>query len=46
MQARATYCAKLLNQKGGVVDLSAWTEDDVKSFLDPYREKIMEQDND
>lgn len=46
MQARATYCAKLLNQKGGVVDLSAWAENDVKSFLDPYREKIMEQDND
>lgn len=46
MQARATYCAMLLNQKGGVVDLSTWTEKDVKAFLDPYQNKIMQQDND
>ncbi len=46
MQARATYCAKLLNQKGGVIDLSVWGEEDIKTFLDSHKDEIMKQDND
>lgn len=46
MQARATYCASLLNTRGGVVELSTWNENDVESFLDQHRHEIELQDND
>lgn len=46
MQARATYCASLLNTKGAVVELSTWTEKDVEDFLDQHRIEIELQDND
>lgn len=46
MQARATYCAKLLNAKGAVVEMSMWTEKDVEDFLDMNKATIMLQDND
>lgn len=46
MQARATYCASLLNSKGGVVELSTWDENDVERYLDQHRHEIELQDND
>ena len=46
IQARATYCAQLLNAKGGVIELSMWSEKDVEEFLDKYRSTIILQDND
>ena len=46
MQARATYCAKLLNAKGAVVEMSMWTEKDVEDFLDMNKATIQLQDND
>lgn len=46
MQARATYCASLLNSKGGVVELSLWNENDVEKYLDQHRHEIELQDND
>lgn len=46
MQARATYCAKLLNAKGAVVEMSMWTEKDVEEFLDMNKATIQLQDND
>ena len=46
IQARATYCAQLLNAKGGVIELSMWSEKDVEEFLDKYRSSIILQDND
>ncbi len=46
MQARATYCAKLLNAKGAVVEMSMWTEKDVEEFLDLNKATIQLQDND
>lgn len=46
MQARATYCASLLNTKGCVVEMSTWKEDDVERFLNLHRNEIALQDND
>jgi hypothetical protein len=46
MQARATYCASLLNSKGGVVELSTWDENDVERYLDQHKHEIELQDND
>lgn len=46
MQARATYCASLLNTKGCVVEMSTWKEDDVERFLELHRNEIAMQDND
>lgn len=46
MQARATYCAQLLNTKGGVIELSTWNEKDVEEFLETYKNKIILQNND
>ena len=46
MQARATYCAVLLNNIGGVVELSTWNEEDVKKFLNQHKSSIEIQDND
>ena len=46
MQARATYCASLLNSKGGVVELSTWDENDVERYLDQHKHEIVLQDND
>lgn len=46
MQARATYCAKLLNAKGAVVEMSMWTEKDVEVFLDMNKATIQLQNND
>lgn len=46
MQARATYCAKLLNAKGAVVEMSIWTEKEVEEFLDLNKATIILQDND
>lgn len=46
MQARATYCAKLLNAKGAVVEMSTWTENEVEDFLDMNKKTIKLQDND
>lgn len=46
MQARATYCAKLLNAKGAVVEMSMWTEKEVEEFLDLNKATIILQDND
>lgn len=46
MQARATYCASLLNTKGAVVELSTWNEKDVEKFLDMHKDKIVLQNND
>ena len=43
---RAMYCAQLLNAKGGVIELSMWSEEDVEEFLDKYRNTIVLQDND
>ena len=46
MQARATYCASLLNNKGGVIELSTWTKQDVEIFLNQHRNEIAKRDND
>lgn len=46
MQARAIYCAKLLNAKSQVIELSTWDEEDVEKFLNLYRTEISLQDND
>lgn len=46
MQARATYCAQLLNAKGGVIELSMWSEKDIEEYLDMYRSTIISKNND
>lgn len=46
MQARATYCAKLLNAKGAVVEMSMWTEKEVEEFLEMNKSAIQLQNND
>lgn len=46
MQARATYCAKLLNAKGAVVEMSMWTEKEVEEFLNLNKATIILQDKD